>query len=98
MEEGLISKSKPKVLEVESNEQNSDFEWDDKSDGKPVHVDTDEKVTKGHQPKLALLPNRSEKDEMTNNSETGYGDGKFSLGRSNGIILPPVRLASVPRL
>ena len=68
----MISESKPKVLEVESNKQNSDFECYDKSDGKLVHVDTDKRVIEGHQPKLALLPNRSEKDEITNNGETKY--------------------------
>ena len=59
-EEGTISASKPKARNVESDEDNSDFESYKKSDGKPVYVEIDKEVTEGGTA-LALLPNKSEK-------------------------------------
>ena len=37
--------SKPKIRKVESDDDDSDFECYNKSDGKPVHVDIDKEVT-----------------------------------------------------
>ena len=45
MEEEIIFESKPKVWKVEMDEEDSDFECYDKSDGKPVHADIDKEVT-----------------------------------------------------
>ena len=70
MEEGIISDSKVKVQEVESDEEDGDFDRYDKSVGKPVHVDIDKKTTEENKSILALLPNRSEEDEINNNGET----------------------------
>ena len=62
MEEGTISEYKPKVRKMESDEDDSDFECYDRSEGKPVHVDIVREITEGNKPTLALLPNRSEED------------------------------------
>ena len=87
--------SKPKVRKVESDEDDSDFECYNKSDGKPVHVDIDKVVTEGG-PALALLPNKSEEDERNMNVETIGGNGIISVCRSNGTFKPLDRLGSVP--
>ena len=89
-EERTISASKPKFRKVESEDQ-SDIECYSKSDGKPVHVDIDKKVTEGG-PTVALLPNKS---EINNNGETIGGDGNISVRRSNQLFKPPNRLGSI---
>ena len=43
--EGIIPESQPKVWKVEPDEEDCDFECDDKSDGKPVHVEVDKEIT-----------------------------------------------------
>ena len=68
VEEGTISTSKPKVWKVKSDEDDSDFECYNKSDGQPVHVDIDKEGT-GGRPALALLPNKSD-EKLINSSET----------------------------
>ena len=93
--EGNFSESKSKVQKVESDEKESDFECCDKSDGKPVHVNIDKELAVD-KPTPALLPNRSEEDEINRKGETGDGDGIISLRRSNRILKPPGRLSSVP--
>ena len=65
-DEGIFSAFKPKVQKVESDEENSDFECFDKSNGKPVDVDVDKDFTE-RDPALALLPNRPEEEETNNN-------------------------------
>ena len=96
MEKGIISESRPKVRKVDSDEEDSDFENYDRSEGKPVHVDIDKEITEGNKPTLALLPKRSENDEINNNGETRDRDGNNNLRRSNRIFKPPERLGSVP--
>ena len=78
MEEGVISESKLRVRKVESDEEGSDFECYDKSDGKPVHVNIDKDLAVDNST-LSLLPNRSEEDEINYKGETGDGDGNISL-------------------
>ena len=53
-----ISLFKPKVPNVESDEDDSNFECCNKSDGKLVHVEIYKEVTE-RGPALALLPNKS---------------------------------------
>ena len=60
MEEGTIPASETKVHKIESDEDVSDFECYNESDGKPVLVDIDIEVTDGG-PTLALLTNRKKK-------------------------------------
>ena len=96
MGERTISKSKPKVRNVDSNEEDSDFECYDKSDGKPPHVHIDKDVTEGTKRTLPLLLNRSEEDEINNIGETRDGGGNISLRRSNRIIKLHQQLGSVP--
>ena len=71
MEEMISSESKLKVQKVESDEENTDtnFEGYDKSDSKPVHVHVDGIITEGD-PRLALLLNRLEEEETNNNGES----------------------------
>ena len=57
------------VRKVESDGEDGHFECYDNSDGKPVHVDLDKELMEGDAT-LALLPNRSEGDEVNNNGET----------------------------
>ena len=96
MAERIVFESRPKVRKVDSDEGEGDSESYNRSDGKPVHVDIDKVITKGHKPTLALLRNRSEKNEINNNGETRYRDGKINLHRSSRIFKPPERLGSVP--
>ena len=72
MDEEIYSQSKLKVRKLESDEEGNDFQCYDKSDGNPGHVDIDEEITE-MDPTLALLPNRSEVEEMNNNIETMVG-------------------------
>ena len=96
MEKGTISESEPIVRKVESDEEDSDLDCSDKSEGKPVHVDIDKETTEGNKSTLALLPNRSDEVEVNNNGETRDGDGIISLRKSNRTFKPPERLGSVP--
>ena len=80
-EEGTILASKPKVRKVESDEDGSDFECYNKSDGTPVHVDIDKEITEGG-PALALPPNKSE-EEMNDNGETMVGTVIFVYAGPN---------------
>ena len=96
MQEVLICDSKPKVRKVDSDEEDSDFECYDRSEGKPVNVDVDREITEGSKATLALLPNRSEEDEKNNNGETRDRDGNINLRRSNPVFKPSERLGSVP--
>ena len=95
MEEGKTSESKLKVRKTESDEEGSDFDCYDNYEGKPVHVDIDNETTEENKSTLALLPNRSEKDEINKNGETRDGDSKISLRRSNGMFEPPEQFGSV---
>ena len=95
MEEVIISESRPKVRKVASDDEDSDFECYDRSESKPVHADAD-KMAESNKPTLAVLLNRSEEDEINNNSETQDRDGNSNLRRSNRIFKPPERLDSVP--
>ena len=97
LEDGVISKSQPKVRQVELGEEGSDFECYDKSEGKQVHVDIDKETTEENKSTLAPpLSKRSEEDEIKNNDETRDGDAIINLRRSNRIFKPPERLGSVP--
>ena len=96
IEERIISESKPKARKVESDKEDSDFDCYDKCEGEPVHVDIDKETTEGNKSTLALLPNRSEENEINNNGETRHGDGNISLRRSNRIYKPLKWLGSVP--
>ena len=51
---------------------------------------------KGNKPALALLPNRSQEDEINDDGETRDRDGNFNLRRSNRTFKPPERLSSIP--
>ena len=72
-QEGIISESKSKVRKVESDDDDSNFEGYNKSDGKLVQVDVDRKITEcsGKDPTLTLLQNKSEEEEINNTGETG---------------------------
>ena len=94
VEEGTICASKPQIRKEESDEDNSDFDCYNKSDGKPVHVNIDKEITEGG-PALAWIPNKSE-EETNNNDDTMGGIGSFNVRRSNGTFKPPDRLNSVP--
>ena len=96
VEERKICEPKPKVQKVESNGKDSDFKCYNKSERKPVHVDIDKEATEEIYATLALLPNRSEKDETTNNGEARGGDSNVSVRRSNRTFTPPERLGNVP--
>ena len=85
---------KPKVRKVKSDEEDSDFECYNESNGKPVHIDIDKELAEGNKPILTLLLNKSEEDEV--NGETKDGDGKISLRTSNRIFKSPKRLDCVP--
>ena len=54
MEEGILSESKLKVLKVNSEKENSDFECTDRSEGKPVHVEIDKK-SRGKQTHISIV-------------------------------------------
>ena len=95
MGEETISESKSNVRKVESDEEETDFECYDNSHGKPVQVNLDIKQAV-NKPSLALLPNKSDWDEINNNIETADVDDNFGLQRSNRIFKPPKRLGSVP--
>ena len=97
-EERIISESKAKIREVESDKKDSDFECSNKSDGKPVYVDVDKEITGSSQkdPTLAFVPNRSEKEEINNNGETGGENGNADVRRSNRTFKPAQQLCSVP--
>ena len=72
-QEGITWESIPKVSKVDSQDKDSNFETNHKSDGKTVHVDVDEQNT-GSDIKnltLVLLPNRLGKNENNNNGEIG---------------------------
>ena len=95
-EEGIISESRPTVRKVVSDDEDSDFECYDRSQGKPLHVDVDKEMAESNKPTLALLPSRSEKDEINNNGGTQDRDGNSNLRRSYRIFKTPERLGSVP--
>ena len=96
MEEGIISESKSRVRKIESDEEDSGFKCFDKSKGKPVHVEVNKLTIEGNKSTLALLQNRSEKDEITNNGETRGGDGKINSRRSNRKFKSLERFGSLP--
>ena len=56
-EEAIFYKSKSNVRKLESDEEESDFECYDKSDGKPVYVGDDKEIAI-NKPTLALIQNR----------------------------------------
>ena len=60
---------------MDSDEEVSDFDCYDRSEGKPVHVDVDKDITEGNKPTLELLPNRSEEEETNSNRETRDRNG-----------------------
>ena len=74
---------------MDLDEEENDFESYDRSEGKPIHVDLDEGMTEGNQLTLALLPNRSEEDKISNDGKTRDRDGNIYLGRSSRIFKPP---------
>ena len=83
MEGGIISKFKLNVRKVDSDEEDSNFECYDRSEKKPVHADFDKELTEGNKPTLAMLPKKSEEDEIINSGETRDRDGNMNLRRSN---------------
>ena len=73
--EGIIPKFNPKVRKVESEDEDSNFECYNKSNGKPLHVDVD-KQTSGSDERnstLVVLLNRREENKINNNGEIGVG-------------------------
>ena len=97
MEEGIFSKSRPKVRKIASDDEDGDFKFYDRSEAKqPAHVEIEKEVAESNKPTLALLPNRSEEDEINNNGEARDRVGKINLRSSNRICKPPERLDSVP--
>ena len=58
----------------------------------------DKEIAESNKPTLALLPKRSEEEEINNNGETQDRDGKTNLRRSNRVLKPPERLGNVPYL
>ena len=95
VEEGTFFTCKLNVRKVEYDEANSDFECNNKSEGKLVHVDIDKEFIEGGQAP-ALLSSKSEEEEININGETMVGNGIFSVRRSNRTFKPPDRLGSVP--
>ena len=92
----MFSESQPKARKVASEDEDSDFECFDRSEGKPVDVDVDKEMAESNKPTSALLLNISEKDKINNNDETRGRNGKINLRRSNGVYEPQERLSSVP--
>ena len=84
------------VRTVASDDNDSDFECYDRSEGKSVYVYIDNETAEINKPTLALLPNRSEEDKSNNNGETQDRDGDTNLRRSYRIFKPAERLGSVP--
>ena len=68
-EEGIFSESKPRIREVEWDGEDSDFDFYDKSEGKPLHVDIDKETTEGNKSTLTVLPNRSEENKTVTITE-----------------------------
>ena len=89
MEQGIISESRPKVRKVAWENEDSDFECYERDEGKPVHVDVYKEMDESNKPTSALLPNKSEEDEINNNGETRDRVGNINLRRSNRIFKPP---------
>ena len=94
VEKGTIYASKPEVRKLEYDEEKSNFECYNKSDGKPVQVDIDKEVTEGG-PALALLPSKSD-EEIKNNDETMRRNSNNSVCRSNRTFEPLDWLRSLP--
>ena len=69
----MISEWRLKVRKVDLDEEHSNFEWYDRSEGNPVHVERDKEIAEGNKPTLALLPNRSEEDEIATTVKYGIG-------------------------
>ena len=90
------------VRKVESDDEDSDFDCYDNSNGKPVHVDVDKKITRSSQkePTFTLLPSRLEEEETNINGETGMGNdnrnGNTRGRRSNWKLKPSEQLGSIP--
>ena len=57
-----------------------------------MHVDIVKEIAEGNKTTLALLPNRSEEDEINNKGKTR----NINFRKSNPIFKPPERLGSVP--
>ena len=57
MEEGIISKSTPKVQKLGLDNEDSIFDCYDKSEEKPVHANIDKLTSEGRESKLAILRN-----------------------------------------
>ena len=93
--------SRSKVREVESENKDSYFECYDNSDGKPVLIYVDKEITGDSQKKttLALLPTRSEEEEINNTTKTGFrndnGNVNTSVQRSNQKFKPPEWLGTI---
>ena len=66
MKEGIISECKLMVQKLESDDEQSDFEGYDKSNGNPLNFGVDKELAV-NKPTLALLSNISEEDEVNNN-------------------------------
>ena len=98
IEEGIISKSKPKVRKVDLEEEDSHSNCYDRPKEKPVHIDIDidKEIAAGNKLTLALLLNRSEENEINNSGETRGRDGNVNLRRSNRIFKPSERSGTVP--
>ena len=96
MEGGIICKFKLNVRKVDSDEEDSNFECYDRSEKKPVHANFDKELTEGNKPTLAMLPKKSEEDEIINSGETRDRDGNMNLRRSNWLFEPLERLGKAP--
>ena len=80
---------------MKSDEEDSDLECYDESEGKPIHGDIGKETTEGNKTTLALLRNRSEEDEINSNGEARDANGNNNLCRSNRRFEAPERLGCV---
>ena len=68
VEESIIWLSETKVWKVKLEDEDSDFDCQNKSDGKPLHVDVDKGIIVGAQKNPTLPLNKLEEDENSNDS------------------------------
>ena len=75
-EDGLLANSRPKVGKIESKDEDSDFDCNIESDGKPAYADVDKEFRRTDE-KLScswFSPNKSNADDLYNNGEIGVGN------------------------
>ena len=90
VEERRFSESKPEVRKLESDEEGSDFECFDKSDGNLLNVDIDNEVAERYKPLPALLPSRSEEDENNNKNRSRTATLSVNMADKNLVEQPKI--------